>query len=343
MAILERPLWTGHQLALAGWGHYFPLHRDEQPLDTLPEPTKAETAVVGDVLGVFSRHVASDEETVHVMAARAASQALANAQTDPSEVDLLIVSSWTDRENVPEHGPKVARLLGANRALAFNVGGACIGFVHGVHVAASMLVAQSLSTAVVVAADRFTTRFGDAGWGNRMAGDGAGAAVLKLGNSCGGALHDSIMLSFGQHAEVATVSPRTGRARSLPRIADVAAETASRAVDSLLTRNGLTLAEVDWMVPHPGSQKVLDALRARFDIDGDRVLTNFAHRGTTAGATVPSAVSEYIDSGRLREGDLVVTPSMGAGWFSGALLFTVGRVGPLMNGCPTRVVARADS
>jgi 3-oxoacyl-[acyl-carrier-protein] synthase-3 len=175
----------------------------------------------------------------------------------------------------------------------------------------------------VIAADRFTTRFSDAGWGNRMAGDGAGAAVLQVNRRNGAPLHDSVMLSFGEHADVASVSKRTGLARSLPRISEVAADTASIAVDTLLERNDLKLSDVDWVVTHPGSQKVLDALRARFDIDPERVLTNFAHRGTTAGATVPTAVSEYLESGLLQPGDLVITPSMGAGWFSGALLFTV--------------------
>jgi 3-oxoacyl-[acyl-carrier-protein] synthase-3 len=320
---IAKPLWEGRGLSLSGWGHYFPRRCEQQPPELLPTPTRIEQSVVGEVLGVHSRHVADEDETVTMMAAHAARQAITNAGCDPAEIDLLIVSSWTDRDAVPEHAPRVALEIGASNALAFNVGGACIGFVHGVHTAASMLVAQGLRRAVVVAADRFTRRLAGLGWGNRLAGDGAGAIVIEMDGSAPGGLRDSLMMSFGEHADVATVSARSGWARSLPSISEVAASTAQRVVDILLPRNGLKLSDVDWVVTHPGSQKVLDALRRRFDIDSDRVLTNFAHRGSTAAATVPTAVSEYLRSGTLRHGDLLLTPSMGAGWFAGALLFTV--------------------
>jgi 3-oxoacyl-[acyl-carrier-protein] synthase-3 len=319
----QHPLWAGRGLSVTGWGHYFPQRREVQPPEQLPAPTRAETAVVGETLGVLSRHVAGPGESVPEMAVRAAQVALAHAGRAATDVDLLVMSSWTDPVAVPEHAPRVARELGADRALAFNVGGACIGFVHGVHTAASLLVAQGLRCAVVVTSDRFTTRLADAGWGNRLAGDGAGAAVVEVDAGNGSVLHDSVVLSFGEHARLATVSARTGMARSLPTIAEVATATAGQAIELLLHRNDRKLPDLDWVVAHPGSQKVLDTLRGRLDVPPERILTNFGHRGSTAGATVPTTISEYLDSGLLHHGDLIITPSMGAGWYAGALLLTL--------------------
>jgi 3-oxoacyl-[acyl-carrier-protein] synthase-3 len=317
------PLWTDKGMSMSGWGHYFPRRMDLQPPETVPPPTKAQQVVLGDVLGVLSRHVADEDETILMMATHAARRALRQAGRDPADVDLVIMTSSTGREWVPDIAPRLAGALGAYRALAFNLGGACIGFVHGVHTAASFLAAQGLSCAVVVSSERFTTRFNDAGWGDRMAGDGAGAVVIEAAAAGSGVLHDSVLLSFGEYADLIKVGTNSGLVRTLPGIADIAVKTASQAIDIVLDRNGLVLSDVDWVVVHPGSHRVLEAIREHLDIDPRYVLSNFAHRGSTASATVPTSVSESITSGVLRPGDLVLTPAMGGGWFTGALLFTL--------------------
>ncbi|MFF3559181.1 ketoacyl-ACP synthase III [Streptomyces sp. NPDC002574] len=323
----EIPLWRGSGLRLAGYGHYYPRHRVENAMDDADGGggNAVDAAVIGR-LDVRGRHVADDEETPPYMGVRAAQDALEQAGKDAGEVDLLVFSNWTDRQFVPEWGPEAARLLGARRALAFDVCAACVGFVHGVQTASAMLATHPhWRTAVVMSSERFSRRVRPGSKGELIVGDAAGAAVLTRDTAAGGdgGLWDSMVISDGSARETVTVYPPNGWIKSQADLIKVAADSHADLAERVLARSGITMDEIDWVVPHPGTGQLHTAVRERLGIPEERFVTNYETRANTGSASVPIVLSEMSRDGRLRPGDLCYTPAVGSGWYYGGLLFRV--------------------
>lgn len=125
----------------------------------------------------------------------------------------------------------------------------------------------------------------------------------------------------GGDADACVIEEENGLLRSRRAMVELARKTQLGAVDELLGRNGVTLHDIDWVVPHPGTHAVHTAFTAELDLADDRVVTNFATAGNTASATIPTTLSENVAIGRFRPGQLLLTPTAGAGWYSGGLLF----------------------
>lgn len=310
-------IWRAAGLRISGLGHYFPHERVTNP--AAPEPgNEIDRAVLGGV-GVRTRGVADESETVAEMAVRASVRALEDAGRAPEQVDLLVLGTWTERQSVPELAPGVAHRLGMKAALAFDACGACTGFVHGVQLACALMMANpSWSTAVVVCSERFSRRVRPGSVGELVVGDAAGAVVLTRGE---GGMIDSMLVSDGAQADTVTALPPNLWIKSKPDLAEVAARSIVDTSDEMLKRNGLTMADIDWVVPHPGTDVVHRSVRAQLDIAPDRFLTNFETRGNTGAASIPIALSEFRDQAKFRPGDTFLTPAVGSGWFRGGLLF----------------------
>jgi len=311
-------IWVGARLRLAGLGHYYPRALVRNDALDRPIGNEVDRAVLGSV-GVRSRGVADESETVPAMAAQAAARALAVANLAPERVDLLVLGNWTDRQSIPELAPQVAQMLGATSALAFDVCGACAGFVHGMQTACALLAAHSTwTTAVVVCSERFSRRVRPGSTGERVVGDAAGAVVLAKG---GPGVIDSLLASDGSSADTVTAYPPNLWIKSKPELLELAVSSMVGTSDEVLARNGLTMADVDWVVPHPGTDLVHQRVKERLGIPPERFLTNFETRGNTGAASIPIVLSEFGERDRFRAGDLFLTPAVGSGWFRGALLF----------------------
>jgi 3-oxoacyl-[acyl-carrier-protein] synthase III len=322
----ESPLWRRSGLRIRGYGHHYPrtLVENDTAEDVGTNPVDA--AVIGRI-DVRSRYVAQDDETPILMGAAAASNALADAGIHPDDVDLVVMSNWTDRQFVPELAPRTAEALGARKALAFDVCGACTGFVHGVQTAASMLsTTPHWSTAVIVSAERFSRRVRPESKGQLIVGDAAGAVVLTKSDADGDAapgLIDSVLFSDGARWDATTVLPPEGWIRSRKDLLETAVASQSEVVVKLLKRSGLDISDIDWVVPHPGTGALHRAVREALGIPEERFVTNYEVRGNTGSAAIPIVLSEMRADGRLADGDRVLTPAVGAGWFYGGLLFHV--------------------
>ncbi|MGW2491646.1 ketoacyl-ACP synthase III [Streptomyces sp. NPDC001606] len=318
----EGRTWTGSGLKFTGLGHYFPReqrsHEGEVTLDGRTYPPEAAAE-----LGVRSLHVAAEDETVEFMAVEAARAALARAGREAGELDLVVLANWTDRQWIPELAPGVATALGAHGALAFDVCGACTGFVHGVQTAASFLTAHpGWKRAVVVAADRFTRRARPGTRGQLVFGDAAGAVVLEKGDPDDpSGLLDSVLDCDSTQADAVAARPPEGWLRPKPELIDLAVASSLRVADNVLDRNGLKTSDIDWLVPHPGNNAIHAGVRDGLDLDPERFLTNFAERGNTGCASIPIALSEFSEKGVVKSGDLVLSTAVGSGWYYGGLLY----------------------
>lgn len=318
----EVQLWAHTGLRISGYGHHYPAQRIENEQPEAIDAASVDAAVIGRV-DVRGRHVATDEEGPVELAAAAAAKALADAGTAPDDVDLVVMSNWSDRQFVPEWGPRVAEAIGLRNAFSFDVCGACTGFVHGTQTAAALLTATPhWSTAIVVSAERFSRRVRPGSKGEQIVGDAAGAVLVSKGEPGGvSGLRDSLMISDGARHDATTVLPPLGWIRSRKDLKDTAVASHTEVAVSLLKRAGLTMDDVDWVVPHPGTGALHRAVREALGIPPERFVTNYEEVGNTGSASIPIVLSEMRADGRLTEGHLVLAPTVGAGWFYGGLLF----------------------
>lgn len=318
----EGATWTGSGLRFTGFGHYFPRHRrsHEGEVSVGGRTHDARTAAE---LGVRSLHVADADETLEFMAVRAAAAALEDAGRPADEVDLVVLANWTDRQWIPEIAPGVAAALGADGALAFDLCGACTGFVHAVQTAASMLSGHpGWRRAVVVAADRFSHRARPGTRGQLVFGDAAGAVVLERGDrEDPSGLLDSVLDCDASQADTVAARPPQGWLRPRPELIDLAIGSSLQVAGQVLERNGLKTGDLDWLVPHPGNNAIHAGVRDGLDLPAAKFLTNFATRGNTGCASIPIALSEFTRSGVLKPGDLVLSTAVGSGWYYGGLLY----------------------
>ncbi|NIH85755.1 ketoacyl-ACP synthase III [Amycolatopsis granulosa] len=315
------PRWEAAGLVLRGFGLYYP---EEQIVnsDVAAVPGNAIDASVLGTVSVRSRHRSSETETVQFMAAEAGKAAVKDAGLEPTELDLLVLSNWTTPPFTPEYGPEVAALIGSPRTLAFDISGACVGFLHGVQTAAAYLhCVPEARHALVVCSEQFSRRVRPGSKGELVTSDAAGAVVLSKSDR--GGLIDVVLHSDGSRADVIRVAAPRGWIRSQSSLPDHAVTSIVESCAEILRRTGVTMDEIDWVVPHPGTDVVHRRVRAALEVPEEKFIVNFETRGNTSSASIPIVLAEEIAAGRFRPGDLVLSPAIGAGWYSGAMLYRI--------------------
>jgi len=285
--------------------------------------------------GIKQRRKAAPGEYTSLFAVRAARQAIERARLDPSDIDLLLCATVTPDQILPSTGCIVQAELGANNAAAMDIVAACSGFLYGVSLANSMIQTGQVRHAVVVGAE-ILTQYVD--YTDRQTcvlfGDGAGAAVLGPTDSSRGILASKIK-SDGRYEEQ-LFSPGGGTRRK-PTADTLAAgdhffkmrgnELFKVAVRSMaeISREVLEMAgrksdEIDLFIPHQANQRITEAVADRLNVDMAKVYSNIAVHGNTSSASIPIALDECVEAGRIKEGDLVLMTSFGGGVTWGAVL-----------------------
>jgi 3-oxoacyl-[acyl-carrier-protein] synthase-3 len=285
--------------------------------------------------GIKQRRKAGPGEYTSLFAVRAARQAIERARLDPSDIDLLICATVTPDQILPSTGCIIQAELGAHSAAAMDVVAACSGFLYGVSLANSMIKTGQARHAVVVGAE-ILTQYVD--YTDRQTcvlfGDGAGAAVLGPVDGNRGILASKIR-SDGRYEEQ-LFSPGGGTRRK-PTAETLAAgdhffkmkgnELFKVAVRSMaeVSREVLEMAgrksdEIDLFIPHQANQRITEAVADRLNVGLDKVYSNIAVHGNTSSASIPIALDECVEAGRVKEGDLVLMASFGGGVTWGAVL-----------------------
>jgi 3-oxoacyl-[acyl-carrier-protein] synthase-3 len=302
--------------------------------------------------GVAERHIADDGETTSSMATKAAWRALKAAGLNPAQVDLIIVATATPDYAFPATACLVQDALGARNAAAFDLSAGCTGFVYALGVAADMVAARdgpgNMNTALVIGSETLS-RITD--WNDRstcvLFGDGAGAVVLQANDSSGGVLStflgadgsggDLLYVPAGGSEEPAshrTVSERRHYVRMRGReVFRFAVRAMPDAAQQVLERAGLTPADVDLLVPHQANQRILEAASRALDLPAEKLYSNVERYGNTSAASIPIALCEAAEEGRIQRDDVVVCVGFGAGltWGATALRWSV----PLPTAPPT--------
>jgi len=318
---------------ILGTGHSYPegilTNADlEQMVETSDEWITTRT-------GIKQRRKAAPHEYTSLFAIRAARQAIERARLDPSDIDLLLCATVTPDQILPSTGCIIQAELGAHNAAAMDIVAACSGFLYGVSMADSMIKTGQVRHAVVVGAE-ILTQYVD--YTDRQTcvlfGDGAGAAVLGPVESHRGILATKIR-SDGRYEEQ-LYSPGGGT-RKRPTAETLAAgdhffkmkgnELFKVAVRSMaevsrevLERAGAKSDDISLFIPHQANQRITEAVADRLNVDMSKVYSNIAVHGNTSSASIPIALDECVEAGRIKEGDLVLMASFGGGVTWGAVL-----------------------
>ncbi|HUR18258.1 MAG TPA: beta-ketoacyl-ACP synthase III [Acidimicrobiales bacterium] len=269
--------------------------------------------------GIRERRVAGAGEDTATLAVAAGAAAIKDADLSPADIALLVVATCTPVQAMPATAALVQDALGLDCG-AFDLAAACSGFVYGLVAAAGMAPGRP---ALVIGAETLTRITDPDDRGTRILfGDGAGAAVLTPSSSpgngllawdlgCDGSLASLLEIPAG--GQFIQMEGREVFRRAVRIVVESAAVTLERA--------GLTPADVDLFVPHQANVRIIEACGTRLGIGAERTAVNIDRYGNTSAASIPLALAEASEEGRLDDGDIVLLSGFGAGmtWASAVL------------------------
>jgi 3-oxoacyl-[acyl-carrier-protein] synthase-3 len=279
--------------------------------------------------GIRERRLADPGVGAADMGAAAARVALERAGLDAKDVDMLLVSTATPDRLLPSTACDVQALLGASNAGSYDFATACSGFLYGLSLAEAHIAAGQARTVLVIATERMSSIVD---WGDRstcvLFGDGAGAAVVQPAEDERGIL-SSFMKSDGTLAELlyrpgggakipfdlAVLDEKSHLVKMAgPEVFKAAVRSMCEAAEQALKRAGVTSEEIDLLVPHQANNRIIEATAKYAGIPMDKVFVNVDRYGNMSSASVPVALDEAREQGRVRDGSLVLMVAFGAGF-----------------------------
>ena len=277
-------------------------------------------------VGIQSRRVAGDDETVADMAEAAGAKALAASGLEPSEVDLVIVATCSPESPLPNVAATVSHRLGIPSPGAYDLNAACAGFCYGIGAAADSVRAGSARNVLVIGAEKMTSWID---WTDRSTciifADGAGAAVVgQAGPGEPSGIGPVVWGSAGDLASKITIEGRDGSLRqdgqavfrwATSAVAPVALEACRRA--------GVSPADITAFVSHQANLRIVEAIARKLGIPRDRVADDIIHSGNTSSASIPLALSHMAEQGKLQPGTPALLVGFGAGMCYASQVITV--------------------
>lgn len=324
---------------ITGWGKCLPpavLSNDDLStiMDTSDEWIHSRT-------GIKARRVS--HVSCSALATLAARRALACAGLEASQLDGIILATATPGTLVPNGASAVQQALGAHKAAVFDLNAACTGFVYGLSVGTALVQTGMMKRVLIIGAERLTKLLD---WAKRdtavLFGDGAGAVIIEASEQESGLIANRLGCD-GEAREILHI-PDFGTDRE--RFADIdglftfnfegqeifkrAVRGMGEATGAVLAQAGITPEQIDLIVPHQANLRIIETLAKRMDAPMEKVMVNIAQYGNTSAATVPIALCEALEQGRVKPNSYLLSAAFGAGLTWGAALIKWGdRVTPL--------------
>ncbi|MBN1311983.1 MAG: ketoacyl-ACP synthase III [Anaerolineae bacterium] len=314
---------NGRYAHVTGWGVEVPErvltnHDLEQMVDTSDEWIRERT-------GISERRIADDRDTAVTLGTRAARKALKHADILPDDLDLIIVATMSPVYLCPSTACLIQDQLGATRAGAFDLLAACSGFIYALSTAAGQIKSGMARTVLVIGTETLS-RITD--WSDRgtciLFADGAAAFVLQESDTPGG-VREVVLHSDGSGGELLYVHsgarPTWNGAEAPASLINMngrgvfrfAARVMSSATEEVVQQAGLTLNDIDVIVPHQANMRIIDAAMRSLKISSDRVVANIERYGNTSAASIPIAIVEAVENGQIKPNDRIVLVGFGGG------------------------------
>lgn len=278
--------------------------------------------------GIKQRHKAADDEYTSQFGTKAAVQALERSGLKPTDIDIIVCATTSPDQIMPSTGALIQAQIGATNAAGMDIFAACSGFLYGLTMVESMIKTGQIKHALVIGAEVLTKYVDYTDRGTCVIfGDGAGAAVLGPVATDKGILATKIrsdgryedqLFSPGGGTKLGTTHETIDNGDhffkmkgnelfkvAVRSMADISAEMVEKA--------GYTVDDIDIVIPHQANQRITDAVASRLGVPDEKVYSNIAEMGNTSSASIPIAIDECIQSGRIKEGSLVLLTAFGGG------------------------------
>ncbi len=282
--------------------------------------------------GIRQRHIVAEGECTSDLAIAASQAALKAAHMSPKDIDLIILATATPDETFPATATTVQAKLGIRHGAAFDIQAVCSGFIYAVATADNFIKAGQSKNCLVIGAETFS-RILD--WKDRatavLFGDGAGAMVLTAGEGQGKSSDRGVLTTHlfadGRHHDLLYVDGGPSKTKTVGHLRMEGKEVfrhavtnISDAIEKAIKTVDLTPDDIDWFVPHQANQRILDGTARRVGISPSRVVSTVAKHANTSAASVPLALAEAVNDGRIKRNQLVLLEAMGGGFTWGSAL-----------------------
>jgi 3-oxoacyl-[acyl-carrier-protein] synthase-3 len=317
---------TGQNAGIIGMGHAYPegilTNADlETIVDTSDEWIYSRT-------GIKQRHKAADNEYTSQFGVKAANQALERAGLEPTDIDIILCATTTPDQIMPSTGALIQAQIGATNAAGMDVFAACSGFLYGLTMVESMVRTGQIRHALVIGAE-VLTKYVD--YTDRSTcvifGDGAGAAVVGPVEAGKGILATKIRSDGRYEEQLFAPGGGTKLGTTHKTIDDrlhffkmkgnelfkVAVRSMADISKEMLDKAGYTVEDVDLVIPHQANQRITDAVASRLGVPEEKVYSNIAEHGNTSSASIPIALDECLEAGKITDGSLVLLTAFGGG------------------------------
>lgn len=308
---------------LVGYGSYLPekimTNQDfEKIMDTSDEWIVQRT-------GMRERHFARDDETVVDMGVIAAQRALERANLTIDDIDMVVVATTTSELDFPSVGVQILGKLGATRDQpAFDVRGACTGYIYALHCARAFFTAGMYRRIMVIGAEKMS-RF--INWDDRstavLFGDGAGALIFEHSTSSYSGIIDTVVMGDGKSFDMLHGTPDHKISMNGPETYKKAVTLMPEAASYIMEHAGITADNVDWIIPHQANLRIINSGAERLGFPLEKILVTVDKHANTSGASGVLALAYGMDNGLIKQGQLILYPAFGSGLTWGAALIRV--------------------
>lgn len=300
---------------ICGTGAYAPQKvMDNQDLsqlvDTNDEWIRART-------GISKRHFADEDDTV-TMAVKAAKKALEMARTKPEEIELILVSTFSQKRLLPCTACEVQKEIGAVKASCFDLNAACTGFLYAYNTAQAYIESKIYKTVLVIGSETLSKLVD---YKDRstciLFGDGAGAAVVKAEET---GLFSMASHSEGTKGEVLTCNCDNYIRMNGQEVFKFAVRNVPKVILEVLQKNKMKPADVDYFILHQANRRIVEAVAKKLDVGIEKFPMNLEEYGNTSSASIPILLDEWNRKGKLKRGMKIIMAGFGAGLSWGATL-----------------------
>jgi 3-oxoacyl-[acyl-carrier-protein] synthase-3 len=312
---------TSHHSAIIGLGAYRPSRVVKN--DELAARIDSSDEWIRERTGITERRFAGPDETIVTMGFEAAKQALEQAEINASDIDVVIVATFTHRYQTPSASAEIATLIGATNASAFDVGAACAGFTYGIGIADALIRAGSATNVLLIGTEKISdfTNFDDRGTAFLFA-DGAGAAIIAQSDVQG--IGPTVWGADGAARDAIIMAPDTVTAglQGVPSLLTMEGQRVFRwavgsmgeVCDRALVAAGVTPDDIKAFVPHQANLRITDALVKRLKFPESVIIArDVTVSGNTSSASIPLALDALRQAGSVKSGDPVLMVGFGAG------------------------------